>query len=136
MWIKQLYAAARGENLYIAPDYPAYFAMLSLNPEDNPSVSDINRAYRRAALVKHPDKGGDIDEFKKLQDAFKGLLLKLQEDQERMEYKTVRYEIELKKVSFGSGMLPISMALNGNAQDGAYLSLVLKIRYHRDNRRL
>ena len=60
VWVKELSAAARGDNLYIEPDYPALYELLGLNIEDNPSVNEISKAYRRSALRNHPDKGGDL----------------------------------------------------------------------------
>jgi DnaJ family protein A protein 2 len=31
---------------------------------------DIKKAYRKAALKEHPDKGGDVEKFKKIQEAY------------------------------------------------------------------
>ena len=41
-----------------------------LGIERSASVSDIKRAYQRAALKHHPDKGGDVEMFKKVQQAY------------------------------------------------------------------
>ena len=32
--------------------------------------SEIKKAFRKLALKKHPDKGGDVEEFKKIQAAY------------------------------------------------------------------
>ena len=37
------------------------------------SLADIKKAYRRKAMVLHPDKGGDEEEFKKLNEAYEVL---------------------------------------------------------------
>ena len=34
------------------------------------SQSDIKKAYHKLALKKHPDKGGKVEEFKKIQGAY------------------------------------------------------------------
>jgi curved DNA-binding protein CbpA len=44
------------------PDYHQFYSILGLNMFANPSLSEINRAYRKAALKVHPDKGGDLAE--------------------------------------------------------------------------
>jgi DnaJ family protein A protein 2 len=40
-----------------------------LGLERNASTEEIRRAYKDAARVKHPDRGGDPEEFKKIQEA-------------------------------------------------------------------
>ena len=37
------------------------------------SVDDIKKAYRKEALVKHPDRGGNKEEFQKIQEAYEVL---------------------------------------------------------------
>ena len=41
-------------------------------PEDA-TASQVRKAYLRLALRKHPDKGGDVDEFRVLQEAYEAL---------------------------------------------------------------
>ena len=41
-------------------------------PEDA-TEAQVRKAYLRLALKKHPDKGGDVDEFRKLQEAYEAL---------------------------------------------------------------
>ena len=41
-------------------------------PEDA-TEAQVRKAYLRLALKKHPDKGGDVDEFRVLQEAYEAL---------------------------------------------------------------
>lgn len=49
-------------------DTVALYKVLGI--EKSASDSDIKKAFRRLALKKHPDKGGDPEEFKKIQAAY------------------------------------------------------------------
>jgi curved DNA-binding protein CbpA len=40
-------------------DFTEYYQALGLDMSENPNASQINRAYRKAALKCHPDKKGD-----------------------------------------------------------------------------
>lgn len=44
------------------------------------SDEDIKAAYRKAAIQTHPDKGGDPEQFKKINDAYNNLSNKKQQD--------------------------------------------------------
>mgnify|MGYP003303003705 CR=1 FL=1 len=46
----------------------------TLGVEKSASAAQIKKAYRKKALRMHPDKGGDPEEFKKLQAAYDGLV--------------------------------------------------------------
>ncbi|KAF4751267.1 DnaJ sub C member 27 [Perkinsus olseni] len=48
-----------------------YYNLLAVNRDA--SVDDIKRAYKRAALIHHPDKGGDEEMFKLIKQAFEVL---------------------------------------------------------------
>ena len=62
-WMKAITSAINGDYLKArGPDYPSLYALLGLSMKDNPTTSEINRAYRKAALRVHPDKGGDLAE--------------------------------------------------------------------------
>ena len=45
-----------------------YYQILGVN--NKASASDIKKAYRKLAGRHHPDRGGDADEFKKIQEAY------------------------------------------------------------------
>lgn len=45
-----------------------YYAVLGINA--NASEADIKSAFRKKALVHHPDKGGDAEKFKEVNEAF------------------------------------------------------------------
>ena len=42
----------------------------TLGIEKSSTAAQIKKAYRKKALRMHPDKGGDLEEFKKLQAAY------------------------------------------------------------------
>lgn len=69
VWIKEILSAARGEKAPAVIDYEEAYSQLGLNIDDNPTSSDVNRAYRKAALKCHPDKGGDLDEVNNFPDS-------------------------------------------------------------------
>jgi len=48
-----------------------YYSILGI--ERNASEEDIKRAYRKAALKSHPDKGGDPEKFKEISEAYETL---------------------------------------------------------------
>ena len=50
-----------------ARDDGGYYAALGLDPKC--TQRDVDKAYRRKSLRCHPDKGGDPEEFKKLNEA-------------------------------------------------------------------
>ena len=45
-----------------------YYEILGLNK--NATQSDIKKAYRKLAKEKHPDSGGNEDEFKEIGEAY------------------------------------------------------------------
>lgn len=53
-----------------APD-PNPFAVLHLLPSAPPEV--IKAAYKALALITHPDRGGDAEAFRKIQEAYEEL---------------------------------------------------------------
>lgn len=57
--------------------------ILGFPPESNPSTKDIRKAYRKLALLNHPDRGGDHRRMVEINTAFDILLGKRQEDRRR-----------------------------------------------------
>ena len=53
-----------------------------LGVSKNADKKEIKRAYKKATLKHHPDKGGDADKFKKIQEAYEVL----SNDQKRQAY--------------------------------------------------
>lgn len=45
-----------------------YYSILGI--DKNASEDDIKRAYKKLALKNHPDKGGDIEKFREIQEAY------------------------------------------------------------------
>ena len=54
-----------------AADTTALYEVLGV--QKKATQSEIKKAFRKKALKTHPDKGGDVEEFKKLQAAYEVL---------------------------------------------------------------
>lgn len=54
----------------------------TLGVSNNASQDEIKRAYRKLAMKEHPDKGGDSEKFKKINEAYEIL----SDEQKRREY--------------------------------------------------
>ena len=48
-----------------------YYKVLGV-PESS-TQDDIKKAYRKLSLKHHPDRGGDAEQFKKINEAYKSL---------------------------------------------------------------
>jgi DnaJ family protein A protein 2 len=57
-----------------------YYKILGLNK--NASQEDIKKRYRKLALEHHPDKGGDLEKFRQIQEAYEVL----SNDNKKQEY--------------------------------------------------
>lgn len=71
------------------------------------SADDIRKAYRKKVIKAHPDKGGDVEEFKKLQAAYE--ILSNPEKKELYD----KYGIDGIKEGGGSGMDPFEAMFGG-----------------------
>lgn len=49
-----------------------YYAILGI--KDFAEMPDIRRAYRRLALINHPDRGGDAERMKEINGAYEFLM--------------------------------------------------------------
>eukprot|EP01039_Chlorochromonas_danica_P004458 gene4458-4883_t len=93
-WMKALIAAALDEgDDNIEDDY----CHLGLSITAKPTTAEVNRAYRKAALRAHPDKGGDLTEFKHLQESFNRVIAYIEEEEKEKLYKYITYQVTLYK---------------------------------------
>jgi hypothetical protein len=69
-------------------DLSEYFTCLNLDPtkQAEHTVKIIDKAYKRAALKAHPDKGGDSFKFKAVTDAYEIIMSTIQEEEESKKY--------------------------------------------------
>lgn len=123
IWIKALQLSAKGESSFEI-DYSSFYTRLGLDPDQHPDASTINRAYRKKALKVHPDKGGDIVEFKKLQEACDMLIGKIEEDEKSLLYDTITFEAVIQKGGKGVGF---GMIVNENPKKG---NIVIKVCFY------
>jgi hypothetical protein len=56
-------------------NWTEYYETLNLSPDEEYSINSLNKAYRKAALRSHPDKGGNVDLVFVLFDPFFLLLM-------------------------------------------------------------
>lgn len=80
-------------------NFDEYYELLSLDKFEELTTSSLTKAYRKAALKNHPDKGGNVDAFKRVQEAFEILQSKLAEEEQSKYYKTIGFSAEIEKVS-------------------------------------
>ena len=98
-WIRAIALAAAGP---VNPPATAsmYYRLLGLNKEA--TVRDIQKAYRKAALKSHPDKGGDPEQFKLVVEAYEVLLaIKETEEEEERDFRPITAVFTGKAEKFG-----------------------------------
>jgi curved DNA-binding protein CbpA len=96
--MKALLNAANGIGGPTTFNFDEYYSLLSLDKTEELTTSSLNKAYRKAALKNHPDKGGNVDAFKKVQEAFEILQSKLAEEEQSKFYKNIGFSADIEKV--------------------------------------
>jgi curved DNA-binding protein CbpA len=104
VWMRALINAANGIGGPTTFNFDEYYALLSLDKTEELTTSALNKAYRKAALKNHPDKGGNVDAFKKVQEAFEILQSKLAEEEQSKFYKTIGFTAEIEKVTSSTAL--------------------------------
>ena len=72
-----------------------YYQILGVNR--NASQEEIKKAYRTAAMKHHPDRGGDTNKFKEIEEAYRTL----SDDSKRAEYDNP--QSQFREFNFGGG---------------------------------
>jgi hypothetical protein len=104
MWIKAISTAARGKIEKPVIDLPSSYSLLGLDINSHLTSADVNRAYRKKALKSHPDKGGDIAVFEKIQEAFDAVTAHLEENEAAKLFENRRFEAVIQKGGQGVGL--------------------------------
>ncbi|KDP36478.1 hypothetical protein JCGZ_08608 [Jatropha curcas] len=99
-------------------DNTKYYEILGISK--NASQDDLKKAYRKAAIKNHPDKGGDPEKFKELAQAYEVL-----SDPERREIYDQYGEDALKEGMGGGGGGMIHLTFSNLSLVAAHLVVVV-----------
>ena len=77
-----------------------YYSILGVNK--NASDSDIRKAYKKQSMQHHPDRGGNEEQFKKINEAYSTL----KDPQKRAEYDNPQPQFNFGSGNFGGGYNP------------------------------
>jgi DNA-binding ferritin-like protein len=58
---------------HIGPSVKTHAKVLGLDPGRRPSKAQLRKAYRKAALATHPDRGGSPEAFRRVNEAFEAV---------------------------------------------------------------
>ena len=118
VWLEALEKASQMKDGEIKGqiDLTEYWATLNLDPAKNPTSKEIDRAYKKAALKAHPDKGGDSFAFKAVTDAYEIICSCLQDEEESKKYniKIVKLTIKKGPPGVGFGMVVVEDSKKGD----------------------
>jgi hypothetical protein len=101
-------------------DMTEYWNCLGLDPivgaKNGYETKAIDKAYKRAALRAHPDKGGDSFKFKAVTDAYEIIMSTLQEEEEAKKFKPIIVKATIKKgpPGVGFGMVVVEDSKKGD----------------------
>jgi hypothetical protein len=112
LWMNALKNAAMGiYGLSKRTDFTEYYHLLAIpeDKEDELTLSFLTKQYRRVSLKAHPDKGGDLEEYERIQEAYNLIKSHLEEQEQAKLYDTIHYEVVVEKggPGIGLGMLVI-----------------------------
>lgn len=104
-WLKALKeATTKHQQLTRAQQYEQSLRVLDLPTDREATERDITVAYKKASLKLHPDKGGNVDEFNKLNLAYTQAKEYLEHITFRSTAKIVEYEALIEKGGAGVGV--------------------------------
>jgi len=112
LWMNALKNAAMGiYGLSKRTDFTEYYSLLGIpeDKEDDLTLSFLTKQYRKISLKAHPDKGGDVEEYERIQEAYNLIKSHLDEQEQAKLYDTIHYEVVVEKggPGIGLGMLVI-----------------------------
>lgn len=102
-WLSALNTAASPADTNLLTEAECLSLLNIKDSSDALTPAIVNKAYRKTCLKVHPDKGGDVAQFKKVQEAFDYLNNKLEEEEFNKKYNTIQYECSIEKGPKGVG---------------------------------
>ena len=103
-WLSALNTAASPADTNLLTEAECLSLLNIKDSSDTLTPAIVNKAYRKTCLKVHPDKGGDVAQFKKVQEAFDYLNNKLEEEEFSRKYNTIQYECSIEKGPKGVGL--------------------------------
>lgn len=104
IWLRALHNAVTG---IMGPpssvNFDQYYKLLELDPNDELNAVSLNKTFRKKALKTHPDKGGKVEDFKAIQEAFDMLMAKIEDFEAAKNFMEISYECQIKKGGPGVG---------------------------------
>src|SRR6056300_1252348 len=79
-----------------------YYSILGVNK--NASDQDIRKAYKKKSMQHHPDRGGNEEEFKKVNEAYQTL----KDPAKRQQYDNPNQQFNFNSSHFGQGQNPFA----------------------------
>jgi hypothetical protein len=102
-WIQQFLRASRVETAELVKDRGACLEILGMSRDAQPTIDEVNRAWKKVAHRHHPDRGGDLDQFMSIKEACEQLLSELY-DEAMFEKVSFSAKIERGPPATGFGM--------------------------------
>ena len=103
-WTHTLLRAANGALRPPKIDFEPYYRILGIDSGEELTVPSLNKIFRKKAVKMHPDTGGDLEEFRVLQEAFDIISAKLEGEELSNKYHEIAFEAKIMKQGPETGL--------------------------------